>query len=174
VELLLGCGSARDKRIVLPGKAQEWTELKTVDIEASHHPDVVWDLNVAPWPFGDGAFDEVHAYELLEHLGAQGDAHAFFGTFFEIWRVLKPGGVLCATVPGYNSVWAWGDPGHRRIISSESLVFLDQTEYTKQIGKTAMADYRSLWRGDFERIATRSRDGNFLFCLEAKKPARVG
>lgn len=182
MELLLGCGSKRDKRIVVPGRPQEWTELVTVDWEGSHGPNVVWDLNAWPWPWPDDTFDEVHGYEVLEHLGRQGDARSFFGTFFEIWRILKPGGVLCATVPVYNSVWAWGDPGHARVISSESLVFLDQTEYIAQVdgkgprgeaGKTAMADYRSTWKGDFERIGQRSRNDNFMFCLEAKKPARL-
>lgn len=173
MELLLGCGSKRDKRIVAGGRSPEWTELVTVDFESRHKPDVIWDLNITPWPFANDWFDEVHAYEVLEHLGVQGDVHSFFGTFFEIWRILKPGGLLCATVPAYNSVWAWGDPGHTRVISSESLVFLDQTEYVKQVGETNMADYRSIWKGDFERIGQRSRDGNFVFCLEAKKPARV-
>lgn len=173
MELLLGCGLKRDKRIVVPGRPPEWTDLVTVDFEVSHKPDIVWDLNILPWPFATDWFDEVHAYEVLEHLGRQGDAQSFFGTFFEVWRVLKPGGLLCATVPAYNSVWAWGDPGHSRVISSESLVFLDQTEYAKQIGETNMADYRSIWKGDFERIGQRSRDGSFVFCLEAKKPARI-
>ena len=172
MELLLGCGSSRTKRIVVPGYPSEWTDLKTVDIVASHSPDVVWDLEQTPWPFEDDTFTEVHAYEILEHLGRQGDYKSFFATFQEIWRVLKPKGVLCATVPDYRSMWAWGDPGHTRIINGGSLVFLDQTEYQKQVGVTAMSDYRPFWTGDFVRIGQQTRGENFIFCLEAQKPRR--
>jgi SAM-dependent methyltransferase len=171
MELLLGCGSSRIKRIVVPGLPQDWVELKTLDIEPSHNPDVVADLNNGI-PYPDDTFDEVHAYEILEHLGQQGDVKSFFYTFYEIWRVLKPKGVLCATVPDWKSMWAWGDPGHTRIINSGSLVFLDQEEYRKQIGVTAMSDYRSLWQGDFMRIGQQTQGENFIFCLEAQKPAR--
>ena len=172
MELLLGAGSSRDKRIVVPGRPKEWTDLKTVDNVATHGTDVVWDLNETPWPFEDDQFDEVHAYEILEHLGRQGDAASFFQTFGEIWRVLKPKGILCATVPDYKSMWAWGDPSHTRIINAGSLVFLDQAEYQKQIGVTAMSDFRSIWKGDFERIGQQVKGENFIFCLEAQKPAR--
>ena len=171
MELLLGCGSSRTKRIVVPGYPQDWVELKTLDIEPCHNPDVVADLNNGI-PYPDDTFDEVHAYEILEHLGQQGDYKSFFATFQDIWRVLKPKGVLCATVPDYRSLWAWGDPGHTRIINSGSLVFLDQTEYQKQVGVTAMSDYRSLWQGDFVRIGQQTQGENFIFCLEAQKPRR--
>jgi len=173
VELLLGAGSKRDKRIVVPGRPKEWTDLKTVDMVASHNPDLVWDLNQTPWPYEDNTFSEVHGYEVLEHLGQQGDYLSFFATFYEIWRVLQDKGVLCATVPDWKSMWGWGDPGHTRIINPGSLVFLDQTEYVKQVGVTPMSDYRDVWKGDFERIGQQTRGENFVFCLEAHKPARA-
>jgi len=181
VELLLGCGEARDKRIFAPGRPKDWTDLRTVDYLEAHKPDVVWNLNDVPWPFEDDTFEEVHAYELLEHLGSLGDDRAFFAHFYEIWRILKPLGNLCATVPGWNDRWAFGDPGHRRVISAESLVFLDQAEYGKQVDdperRTAMSDYRNLWKGDFIRVGQQSRLDpvtgytTFIFVLEAQKPA---
>lgn len=172
MELLLGCGSSRDKRIVVPGRPQSWENLTTVDNVETHKPDHVWDLNRTPWPLPDDTYDEVHAYEILEHLGRQGDAESFFATFSEIYRVLKDKGILCATVPSWKSMWAWGDPSHTRIINDGSLVFLDQTEYTKQVGVTAMSDFRHIWKGDFERIGQQTKGENFIFCLEAHKPAR--
>ena len=39
-----------------------------VDLVASTNPDVVHDLDFRPWPFEDGAFDEVLAYDVIEHL----------------------------------------------------------------------------------------------------------
>jgi SAM-dependent methyltransferase len=174
-ELLIGCGSRREKTLFLPdlGQSRAWKGLTTLDVEARHNPDVVHDLNVTPWPFEDGVFDEVHAYEVLEHLGQQGDAPSFFATFTEIYRVLKPGGLLFATCPSYRSMWAWGDPSHRRIICSGSLVFLSQPQYTKQIGKTPMSDFRSLYRADFD-VGTQEDNGEtFRFVLQAVKPSRI-
>ena len=137
-----------------------------------HKPDVVHDLERTPWLFQDDAFEEVHAYEVLEHLGRQGDFRAFFAHFYEIWRILKPDGFLAATCPSFRSMWAWGDPGHTRVLTSGSLVFLDREEYHKQVGKTAMADYRSWWSGDFRPIWIDEGGEHFRFVVQAVKPAR--
>src|SRR3546814_6014455 len=83
-------------------------------------------------------FDEVHAYEVLEHLGSQGDFRSFFAHFGEIYRALKDGGILFATVPAWDSVWAWADPSHRRVIAPETLVFLDQTQYREDRKSTRL------------------------------------
>jgi SAM-dependent methyltransferase len=123
-------------------------------------------------PFESHTFDEVHAYEVLEHIGTQGVVESFFWPFAEIHRVLKPGGYLAGTCPNVISRWAWGDPGHRRIIGPEQLVFLDQTEYQKQVGVTPMTDYRGIWTHDFERVAQSIDAETFVFVLRAHKPSR--
>jgi len=178
-ELLLGCGSSREKRIVVSTQVggtglPEWCDLTTLDLEPSHNPDVVADLK-GDWHqehFAPNTFDEVHAYEVLEHLGQQGDWRTFLHDFYKIWWVLKPNGYLCATVPSRFSPWLWGDIGHTRAVLPESLIFLSNKEYAWQIGKTAMSDYRAHWRGDFE--IERSQDDKTLhrFVLRAVKPAR--
>ena len=170
-ELLIGCGNRRIKKLALDDK-QDWTELVTIDHDPNCGADIVHNLESLPWPVAENWFDEVHAYEVLEHLGTQGDAKAFFAQFGEIYRVLKPGGLLLATVPAWDDVWAWSDPSHRRIISKGTLVFLDQTEYAKQVGVTAMTDFRWQWFGDFELVACDTVDGCFKFALRAHKPVR--
>lgn len=174
-ELLIGCGTRLTKVLFLPdlGQTQEWTQLTRLDIEASHQPDVVHDLEELPWPFTDNSFDEVHAYEVLEHLGSQGDVKAFCAHFSEIWRVLKPGGLLFATCPSINSVWLWGDPSHKRVISSQSLVFLNQPQYTAQVGKTPMSDFRSFYKADFDIMTQQTNGDTFAFVLKAVKPSRI-
>lgn len=167
MELLIGCGNRREKVCHLPGK-EAWSELVTLDIDPDSGADVVHDLDVLPYPFADDQFDEIHASEVLEHTGRQGDWRFFFGQFSEFWRILKPGGVLCATCPSVESRWAWGDPGHTRVIQPESLLFLSQRQYD-QVGQTAMTDYRHVWSGDFE-IAHQVDDGEtFTFVLRAIK-----
>ena len=169
-ELLIGCGSRRDKLLCPPGRPKVWTGLMTCDLNADHHPYVIHDLERLPWPWEDSTFDEVHGYEVFEHLGRQGDFRAFFGQFQEAWRILKPGGYLCGTSPAPSSPWLWGDPGHTRAIQPESFVYLSQKEYQKQIGHTAMTDYRFCYAGDFEpMILLPDSEGTFLYILRAVK-----
>ncbi len=167
MDLLIGCGNSRERRI--PHERAEWQDLVTMDQDPDCGADVVQDLDFTPWPFDDGTFDQVHAYEVLEHLGAQGNWRAFFRHFGEIWRVLKPGGFLCASVPDWRSEWAWGDPSHTRIITPGTLLFLSQKEYAARVGKGPMTDFRHTWKGDFDIVASRADGECHAFILQAVK-----
>src|SRR5262245_54216843 len=120
-ELLIGCGSRRDKLIYTDDP--KWQKLTTLDCNPDHKPDVVWDLNERPLPFKVNIFDEIHAYEVLEHLGrGVGDYRSWFEEWSEWWRLLKPGGHFCGTSPSLNSRWLFGDPSHRRVVCPEAMV----------------------------------------------------
>ena len=108
-ELLLGAGNSTEKKMYLLEK--EWTDLTTLDLQDA---DICHDLDVLPYPIEDASFDEIHAYEVLEHTGTQGDFRFFFAQFNEFHRILKDKGVMYISVPNYSSIWAFGDPGHRR------------------------------------------------------------
>jgi SAM-dependent methyltransferase len=172
-ELLIGCGNSRDKKISVSEDKQTWANLTTIDIDPNCGADVVHDLDITPWPFDDNTFDEVHAYDVLEHLGSQGDYKSFFSHFSEIYRILKSGGVLISSTPSIHSRWLWGDPGHTRYIGPEHLVFLNQEEYNRQIGRSQMTDYRRFWKGDLQVVDCNEDEADFQFIIEAIKPSRI-
>jgi SAM-dependent methyltransferase len=124
------------------------------------------------WRFRSNSFDEVHAYEVLEHLGHQGNAAAFFRDFAEIWRILTPGGFLCATVPSRFSPWLWGDPGHTRAILPAHLIFLYRPHYDAALGTSPSSDYRPVYPADFDILHTRDNEETHTFVLQAVKPIR--
>jgi SAM-dependent methyltransferase len=75
-------------------------------------------------PFEDGAFDRVIAAEVMEHLPEDDRAMA------ELYRVLKPGGLIAVTVPRWGPekvCWALSDDyhnvegGHIRIYKASQL-----------------------------------------------------
>jgi hypothetical protein len=196
-ELLIGCGRARDRRVYPPGVhvTTGWRgPLTTLDLNPNCGADLQCDLNAAPpWharPLRDPVtfemssdyWDEIHAYEVLEHLGQQGDAASFLAHFSELYRLLKPNGYLCATVPSVGSKWLWGDPSHRRVINECSLVFLDQEQYQAQIDRrvsagqppTNMSDFRDAlgYRADLKLVDQHDNRTTFTFILQAVKPSR--
>lgn len=172
-ELLIGCGSRRNKVVTKKDEPAVWDNLTTLDINSAHSPDIVWDLTRLPLPFDADTFDEIHAYEVLEHTGAQGDYKFFFAQFSEFWRILKPDGILCGTVPGPESAWIWGDPSHTRFLHPHNFGFLNQTEYY-QVGKTSISDFRYLYKADFEVVHLTINEGkSLIFVLQAIKPSRI-
>lgn len=167
-QLLLGCGNSR-RRVLAPDGNPEWGDLVTLDMDPHCGADVLHNLEELPYPFGDNEFDEIHAYEVLEHTGQQGDFRFFFAQFHELWRMLKPGGFLCITCPKWDSPWAWGDPSHKRIIGAEALTFLDQSEYERQVGQTAMTDFRWVWEGDLRLEGAADLGESNAYLLKAVK-----
>jgi SAM-dependent methyltransferase len=185
-------------RALSPGPVAEeerWQHVTAVDLNPLCKPDYVMDLErglvTSCWPvehdqpiftahsgiqisftLKESIFAEVHAYEVLEHLGHQGNATEFFGDFDELWRVLRPGGWLCGTVPSRYSPWLWGDPGHRRAILPSMLQFLSRPSY-QELGASPMSDYRQLFVGDWDVLYSYDNEETHSFVLQAVKPARL-
>jgi hypothetical protein len=164
-QLLIGCGIRRNNLFT-----KAWDDVITLDINPEVKPDIVHDLNVLPLPFYDNTFDEIHAYEILEHTGLQGDWRFFFRQFSDFWRIMKRDGVLYGTSPALSSRWVWGDPGHSRVISAETLSCLSQETYMKKVGITSMSDYRFVYKADFESLISRDENDTFIYALRAVKP----
>lgn len=175
-ELLIGCGNHREKILKAPQSPAVWTELTTLDLDPNCGADVEWDMERLPLPFSDDQFDEVHAYHVLEHTGRQGDYRFFFAQWTEFWRILKPGGIFCGIVPAPGSIWVFGDPGHTRVLPPEVFTYLCQPQYDEQVGKTALADYRHVYRADFDLVGNGTIPDDpdqFFFVLQAVKPSRI-
>jgi SAM-dependent methyltransferase len=85
-----------------------------VDVVDVPGVDVIHDLDVTPWPFPDGAFDEVRGIQIFEHVRNP------IGFMLEAWRVLKPGGALFLAVPHYQSENAFTDPTHVRFCTEHT------------------------------------------------------
>lgn len=168
-ELLIGCGNARSKSLYADDR-KDWVALTTLDQSPSCKPDVVHDLNVLPLPFEADSFEEIHAYETLEHLGRQGDWRFFFDQWTDFHRIIKPGGLFFGSCPHYTSPWAWGDPSHTRIVGLEALLFLSQKAYAEGVGRSAMSDFREYYKVDWE-LVNQSVTENLIqmFVLRANK-----
>lgn len=162
-ELLIGSGNSRIKHL-FQKEQKEFQDVTTLDIDSTCNPDVVWDLNVRPLPFDDETFDEIHAYEVLEHLGTQGDYKGFFEEFGEYWRILKPDGLLIGSVP-HLPEHLWSDPGHTRFLNTITFGFLSQKAYEREVGVTPMTDYRSIWKKNFEIYHNEVKGGRLFFAL---------
>lgn len=110
--LNLGCGKVR-----IP----ESIGVDRVKIE--NYVDIVHDLDVVPYPFEDNFADEIHFYHVLEHL------HDPMKKLEEIYRILKPGGILHMRVPHFSSMGAFTDLTHIRPFSYFSFDCLAADHY---------------------------------------------
>lgn len=167
--LVLGCGNNREK-LVRPDGSPEWKgELIRLDMDPNCGADIVWDLEVRPLPFGDNEFDEIHAYDVLEHVGRQGDWRGYFDEFAEYWRILKPGGCLCGMVPVGDDAFA--DPGHTRFFSANHFAMLNQQWYADSLAKgIRTTDYRWYWKRDFSPVELAMMEGHHLVFMMRKAP----
>lgn len=169
-QLLIGCG--HNKRKQMGGVGEEvWDDLVTLDMNPDVKPEIKWDLSDIPLPFDDNEFDEIHAYHVLEHVGAQGDWRFFFSQWTDFHRILKPGGWFFGAVPHWQDVWALADPSHTRVLPLAVLTFLCQEEYAKQAGNTAMSDFRFVYKADFKIVSAieDAGKGESRFILRARK-----
>ncbi len=107
MKLNLGCGQDKKAGYV------------NVDKYDSFSADVIWDLEVAPWPFETSSAEEIVLCHVLEHLGATTDI--FLSIMKELYRICAPDGVVHITVPHPRSDGFQGDPTHVRPINADVL-----------------------------------------------------
>jgi len=95
------------KKVLVIGSAGKiFSDAVTVDIDPEHHPDVVHDLNVTPWPFPDNSFQEIVAHHVVEHL------QDFASAMKEMYRICSKDGCVYIEVP-HHTAWFAKDPAHK-------------------------------------------------------------
>src|SRR5258708_29777301 len=77
-----------------------------VDFDPQSCADVIHDLDNFPWPFADGAFDQIVCQHVLEHLRNPRRAME------ELRRLARPGALVEIATPHYSSPDSWGDMTH--------------------------------------------------------------
>jgi SAM-dependent methyltransferase len=169
--LLLGCGRSWKRNISTGGRLDfSGDTLTTIDIDPGSKPSIVMDLGELPYggrlPFADESFDELHAYDVLEHIGTQGDWRGFFTEFSEYHRVLRPGGKFFILVPIGED--AYGDPGHSRFFSCNHFGFLSQGFYDHPQQTTVVTDYRWFWKKSFDISYMEKVEGHHIAVILVK------
>ena len=137
--LNLGAGN-----VILPGAVNH-------DLR-KHRPeiDVVHDLNVLPWPWGDESFDVISAQSVLEHLQL-----TLIDSINECWRLLRPRGTLALRIPWWQSDLSHRDPTHRWFANLETLDIFDPTsKYGMQYGFYTDRKWRFVRRPALSKYGT--------------------
>jgi len=96
----------KEKLILGAAGAAGQKDAITVDIDPAHKPDVLHDLNAAPWPFKDDSFKEVICHHVLEHLSDLPKAMK------ELHRITRKNGMIYIETPHFSSCHAHA-PEHK-------------------------------------------------------------
>jgi len=99
------------KKIILNFGCGDTTIEGAINIDHIKLPnvDLVFDFEKFPYPLETNSVDEIHMYFVLEHLVDH------LGVMKELYRILKPGGMLYIRVPHGSGMYGqWGEFTHQR------------------------------------------------------------
>jgi len=104
-----------------------------VDCEPKCNPDQVLDFEQTPWPFEDDFFEEIHADNIMEHLGTT--PKIFTNIMKEMYRVSKHGAKWTIVVPHHRCDLFWDDYTHVRVLTAKTFRMFDQQVNFESINK---------------------------------------
>ncbi len=108
----LGCGE-RKHRI-------ENAEVIGLDKYKVKDVDVVHDLEKTPLPFKNNYFDKIIAHSVIEHI------NNFFPVMDELYRILKPNGIIDIYVPNAYGHDAFNHPDHKKFFGIGSFNYFEE------------------------------------------------
>lgn len=134
-----------------------------LDIIKREHVDIVHDLEVFPWPIEDETFEEVRAWHILEHI----EKRKFFNinddpcVMGELWRILKPEGLLHLGAPYGTTVSYVQDPTHVNPLVDRTFHYFDPRSplwnfYKTPYQFTCLHLVRDPKTGTFEMMLTKN------------------
>lgn len=138
VFLNLGCGFLK------------WHGMVNVDKYPSCEPEVVWDLDVFPWPWEDESVDGIFASHVFEHLSD------WWRALCECARIMKPMGMLDIRVPDESSGNAATYRDHKTVFSIVSLHGIcgygfGRSAWANELDHMVPLRLRNYWRVPFEQ-----------------------
>ena len=112
MKLNLGCGSKKE-----PG-------FLNVDKFQTSATDVVFDLEITPWPWASDSVNEIRFIHSLEHMGQATDG--FLAIVKEVYRICRDGAKVIIHVPHPRHDNYLGDPTHVRPITPQMLTLFNK------------------------------------------------
>jgi len=103
----LGCGNVRINDFI------------GVDRVKTAAVDLVYDLNIFPYPFADNCTDEIIADNILEHL------NDVIAVMEELYRICQNGAVVKISLPYYKSSGAFTDSTHKHFFTENSFQYFN-------------------------------------------------
>lgn len=135
-KLSLGAGSEIET-------GEEWINLDMLDLPGI---EVVWNLVMLPLPWDDNTFEYIKAKDVIEHLPSHTPDRyePMIVAFIEdMYRILKPGGVLFIQTPSWKADFLYTDPTHVRGFTKETMDFFDPTtDFGKSGGFISKAKFK--------------------------------
>ena len=125
-KLDIGCGNKK-----VPGAIG-------IDFNPNLDADVVHDLNIFPYPFDDGEFDEVH---ILGTLFLLNDS---VKVMEEVYRICKLGAHVVVLQPYFRSVWNYVDPWVKNFGTVHSFAFYDPDDAICKRYESSTARFKTL------------------------------
>lgn len=112
VKLNLGCGFDKREGFI------------NADGFEACNPDVLMDIESAPWPFEDNQFEYILMKHVLEHVGAT--MAEFKQVMRELYRVTAPNGIIEIQVPHHQHSGFWSDPTHVRAFTYQTFEMMSR------------------------------------------------
>lgn len=137
-KLNFGCGEK------IKPQQEGWINVDIVETEGI---DVIYDLNVFPYPFDDNSVDFILMDNVLEHLDNPMEV------MNECYRILKKGGRVKINLPHFKYRAAYSDPTHKHYFSEGVFLHFSAPDKLKHFGYDfkyeilALKVYNSLFPG---------------------------